>query len=50
MRDKILQEIKAEREHQTELMHGGDTEEFDKTNSQNDWVAYITTYAGRASD
>lgn len=23
--------------------------EFDKTNSQNDWVAYIAAYSGRAS-
>lgn len=24
--------------------------DFDKTNTQNDWVAYISAYAGRAAD
>jgi hypothetical protein len=46
----ILNEIIAERLRQVDLKHGGGTVEFDKTNTQNDWVAYIAAYAGRASD
>ena len=46
----ILQEIKSERLRQiNECKHGGDTNAFDKTNTPNDFVAYITTYAGRAT-
>jgi hypothetical protein len=48
--DDILQQIKAERERQIALAHGGDTDAFDKKNSRNDWIAYITAYAGDASD
>jgi hypothetical protein len=46
----VLLEIGTERDRQKTLAHGGDTEEFDRGNSQNDWVAYITAYAGRASE
>ncbi len=46
----IVDEILAERARQVEVCkHGGDTNSFDRTNTQNDWVAYITAYAGRAS-
>ena len=48
--DQALTDIMDERTRQVELRHGGDTEAFDKTNSQNDWVAYICAYAGRAAD
>lgn len=46
----VLQEIERERERQAQLAHGGDTEAFDKSNSQNDWVAYVAAYTGRAAD
>ena len=46
---QIVNEILAERERQKSLAHGGDTDEFDRGNSQNDWVAYVTAYAGRAA-
>ena len=54
--DDILNEIKKERLRQRELSFDGDTGEFigqdafDKLNSQNDWVAYICAYAGRAAN
>ena len=44
MTKKVLREIRAERDRQKKL-HGSD-----EMNSLNDWVAYITAYAGRASD
>jgi hypothetical protein len=44
----IIQEIKEERQRQKTLALGGDTENFDKTNGQGDWVSYICAYAGRA--
>jgi hypothetical protein len=46
--DKIIQEIREERQRQKELAFGGDTENFDKTNGQGDWVSYVCAYAGRA--
>ena len=46
---KVLGDIRAERARQTALAHGGDTEEFDRGNSQNDWIAYINSYTGRAA-
>ncbi len=49
-RDNALEDIVNERLRQLHIKHGGDTYEFDKTNSRNDWVAYIVAYAGRASD
>lgn len=48
-RQEILGEILGERERQVELAHGGDTDSFDRTNSMNDWVGYICSYAGRAA-
>jgi len=45
-----IQAIIKERERQIAFCkHGGDTEQFDKSNTQNDWVAYIIAYAGRAA-
>jgi len=41
--------IISERQRQEELKLGGDTEKFDATNTQNDWIAYINTYLGRAT-
>ncbi len=46
----IIEEVVAERERQILLSHGGNTEKFDMQNTQNDWVAYICAYAGRAAD
>ena len=48
-KNNVLDEIYLERERQHDLTIGGNTEKFDESNSQNDWVAYITAYAGRAS-
>lgn len=45
-----LNDIMHERERQTSLAHGGDTEAFDKSNSRNDWIAYVNAYIGRAAD
>lgn len=47
---KAFDDVVAERARQLELKHGGDTDSFDKSNSKNDWIAYVTAYAGRASD
>jgi hypothetical protein len=49
-RKAILDEIGAARQRQIEKAHGGDTDRFDVDNTRNDWVAFITCYAGRASD
>lgn len=45
----ILEEITQERKRQLDLSVGGNTEEFDKNNSMNDWIAYVTAYLGRAA-
>ncbi len=45
----VLDEVLAERRRQITLAHGGDTNKFDLHNNQNDWVAYIAAYNGRAS-
>lgn len=42
--EKILSEIKAEREYQ----QGKWGDEFDSKNTPNDWVAYVAIYLGRA--
>jgi len=47
---EIVDLIVEERERQIKLAHGGDTNEFDRRNTKNDWVAYITAYAGRAAE
>ena len=47
--EDVLDEVLAERKRQQALAHGGDTEEFDRGNSQNDWIAYINAYVGRAA-
>ncbi len=50
-REKILDEIHAERLRQIDTVkHGGDTDEFDKDNTRNDWVSFIAAYAGRAGN
>ncbi len=46
--ERIIQEFKEERQRQKGLAFGGDTENFDQTNGQGDWVSYICAYAGRA--
>jgi len=45
----VIDDIVEERGRQTALAHGGDTEGFDKHNSKNDWVAYVSAYTGRAA-
>ncbi len=51
LRKQILSEILRERVRQVEVCKfESDTNLFDKGNSKNDWVAYITAYSGRASD
>jgi hypothetical protein len=49
IRSTVFDEIEKERNRQIALCHGGDTEAFDKSNTQNDWIAYILAYAGRAA-
>ena len=44
----IIDEIRDERQRQKDLSFGGDTDNFDTTNSQGDWVSFICAYAGRA--
>jgi len=44
--EKIFEEIKNEREYQDEKWGT----EFDDKNTLNDWVSYIVTYAGRATE
>jgi hypothetical protein len=48
--EAVVDEVLEERYRQIGLKHGGDTDEFDRGNSQNDWIAYIATYTGRAAD
>jgi hypothetical protein len=48
--ESVIEEVKAERARQVALAHGGDTKSFDEGNTQNDWIAYICAYAGRASE
>lgn len=43
----IFQEIENERAHQIRL---GLDESNDRKNNQNDWVAHISIYNGRAAD
>lgn len=50
LRKRILDEINQERERQVSLAHGGDTEAFDRSNTRNDWIAFINAYTGRAAD
>ena len=45
----VFEDVAEERKRQVEIAHGGDTEEFDKGNSANDWIAYINSYTGRAA-
>lgn len=45
-----LDDVIAERAKQRVLAHGGDTDAFDKSNSRNDWVAYVNAYTGRAAE
>jgi hypothetical protein len=47
---RIVEEIFAERKRQIEIKRGGDTNAFDRENTKNDWVSFITCYAGRADD
>ena len=47
--EQVLDDIRTERQRQKDLAHGGDTEEFDKGNSRNDWIAYVNAYTGRAA-
>ena len=49
-RQKVVDDILAERERQVALAHGGNTEAFDKSNSKNDWISYVAAYTGRAAE
>ena len=45
-----IDDILAERAKQKELTFGGKTSsDFDKSNSPNDWVGYVSTYLGRCT-
>ena len=44
--DQILAQIKAERERQKSLQFNGvPADEYDKSNSQSDWITFITRFA-----
>ncbi len=45
----VFLDVREERERQFLLSLGGNTEEFDKSNTVNDWIAYIIAYLGRAA-
>ena len=47
--ENVVDDIIAERNRQKALAHGGDTDEFDRGNSRNDWIAYLNAYSGRAA-
>jgi uncharacterized MAPEG superfamily protein len=46
---ELAGELVDELLYQQNKKFGGNTEEFDKANTPNDWVAYVTAYAGRAA-
>ncbi len=46
----VIDDIVSERNRQHEIAHGGNTDQFDETNTKNDWIAYICAYVGRAAD
>lgn len=48
MSSKALDDVLNERQSQKNNPNIGDS--FDKTNTQNDWVAYISAYSGRAAN
>jgi len=50
LRQQAVEMILHERERQIGLGHGGNTDGFDMQNSQNDWLAYIQAYLGRAAN
>jgi hypothetical protein len=50
MTTNVIKQIQDERARQiAHCKHGGDTDVFDRGNTQNDWVSYVAAYAGRAS-
>ena len=42
-------DVAAELVRQEDKKHGGDTEEFDKGNTRNDWIAFLSAYSGRGA-
>lgn len=42
-RNQAIQDVLAERDRQ------GNFKDFDKSNTKNDWVSYISAYSGRAA-
>ena len=50
LREQIFNQINEERIRQLELKIENDTDAFDLQNTHNDWVSYITTYAGKCGD
>jgi hypothetical protein len=49
IRDDAFRDVRMERNRQVLLALGGDTEAFDRSNSANDWIAYVNAYLGRAA-
>jgi hypothetical protein len=45
----IVAEVDREVVRQQQIAFDGNTAEFDKGHSQNDWLAYIANYLGRAA-
>jgi len=50
IRTNILKAFENERHRQDVLAFAGSTPDFDATCTPNDWVGFITAYAGRAVD
>jgi hypothetical protein len=48
-RNRIVGEVIHERERQI-AVDGANTGAMDKTNTRNDWIAYINAYTGRAAE
>ena len=48
--EEIIEALIKERNRQIKLAYGGNTDEFDKSNSKNDWIAYCNAYLGRAAE
>lgn len=46
----VIADVQRELERQQSLAHGGDTDAFDRGNTRNDWIGYVSAYAGRAVD
>lgn len=47
--EEITKLVEEERNRQKALSHGGDTDDFDKTLSANDFLSLANSYLGRAT-